>query len=71
MLTRHLAMTLEWNNCKGEFARDGALRDIQVVDATAADWQRVLDFVRSGAGKLEYSVDGISAAMPSDAATIN
>ena len=51
-------------------ASDGALRDIQVVDATAADWQRVVDFVRARADKLDYTVDGTPAALPSQTSAV-
>ena len=70
MLTRSLQMAIEWDQCKDEFASDGALRDIQVVDATPGDWQRVLDFVRTSAAKLDYTIDGEAAALPSDASSI-
>jgi hypothetical protein len=70
MLTRLPPMEIKWDDCKHEFTSDGALRDIQVVDATAADSQRVLDFVRAEADRLDYTVDGTSAALPSEASEI-
>jgi len=63
-------MEINWDHCKGEFASDGGLRGIQVVDATAADWQQVLDFIRARAGEIDYTVDGTAAALPSEASEI-
>src|SRR4051812_4012983 len=70
MLTRSLRMEIKWDDCKEEFASDGALRDIQVVDATTADWQPVLDFLRARADTLHYTVDGTAAELPSEACAI-
>ncbi len=63
-------MNVDWHVCEQEFTPDGALRDIQVVDATTADSQRVLDFLRASAVSLTYTVDGASATLPSDASSI-
>jgi hypothetical protein len=63
-------MAIKWDQCKDEFASDGALRDIQVVDATLADWQRVLDFLRASASKLKYTVDGTPTTLPSEVSPI-
>ena len=57
-------MPIKWDQCKDEFASDGALRDIQVIDATLSDSQRVLDFVRTSAAKSDYTIDGEAAALP-------
>ncbi|PYJ09087.1 MAG: hypothetical protein DMF06_11065 [Verrucomicrobia bacterium] len=63
-------MPIKWDQCKDEFASDGALRDIQVIDATLSDSQRVLDFVRTSAAKSDYTIDGEAAALPSEASSI-
>jgi hypothetical protein len=56
--------------CKGEFREDGALRDVQVVDANAADWQRLLELLRSIIPAMHFTIDGEAAAFPSNAASI-
>ncbi len=63
-------MIVSWNNCSKEFAPDGALRDIQVVDADATDWQLVVDFLRSNAADLRYTIDGVPAPLPKDSSSI-
>ena len=70
MLTRSLLMGVSWEECKQDFASDGGLRDVQVIDATLDDWEQVLDFIRSGAAKLDFTIDGKPASLPSQAAEI-
>lgn len=62
-----------------EFDRDGvafeadgfgSLQDILVLDTDAADWQRLLDFLRADALRLDFSIDGIPADLPITAAQI-
>ena len=48
----------------GAFEPDGALRDIYVHDATIADWQAVLDFVRGNCTSFQFTVDGQPAVLP-------
>ncbi len=50
----------------------GSLRDIDVLDTDAQDWQRVLDFLRSRSGRfsLVFSVDGVPRDLPPSAAEI-
>ncbi|QDT14379.1 hypothetical protein [Alienimonas californiensis] len=41
------------------FDRDGSLRDVLVLETTVDDWERLLDFVRTGPQTYSYSsVDG-------------
>src|SRR5678816_2808310 len=70
MLTRSLPMGVSWEECKQDFASDGGLRDVQVIDATLDDWEQVLDFIRSAAAKLDFTIDGKPASLPSEAAEI-
>jgi hypothetical protein len=70
MLTPPSRMKIAWTEARREFVDDGALCDIQIVDATAADWQTVLDFIRSSAAELRFTVDGTPAMMPAKALSI-
>jgi hypothetical protein len=36
---------VDWEAQRAEFARDGSLRDIYVLDATATDWRAVLSLI--------------------------
>jgi hypothetical protein len=46
------------------FRWDGALRDVYVHGATAADWQTALDFVRGAYAPLTFTRDGVSEPLP-------
>jgi hypothetical protein len=43
-----------WNTVRDEFAFDGSCRDIYVFGTTIADWQRMLDAIRSAGYRLTY-----------------
>jgi hypothetical protein len=49
---------MEWERHRELFEWDGSLIDIYVLDTTMADWQRMLDCVRSSAYELRYRVEG-------------
>jgi hypothetical protein len=63
-------MSILWPNISREFERDGALRDIHVSPATAAEWQRILDFLLEHSTGLNFSIDGEPAPLPALAAEI-
>ena len=47
-------MSIEWQTVAEDFARDGGLRDIYVLQTVASDWQRALDTVRSTATDIQF-----------------
>ena len=47
-------MSIEWQTVAEDFARDGALRDIYILQTIASDWQHALDTVRSTATDIQY-----------------
>src|SRR5688572_2072680 len=57
-------MSIEWHTVAEDFACDGALRDIYVLQTTAADWQRALDTVRSAATDIQYRCGEQSLPLP-------
>ena len=59
-----------WDDYKIEFVTDQFLLDIYVFDATLTDWQKLLNFVRSGSHQFSYVLDGMPAVLPHDAADI-
>jgi hypothetical protein len=63
-------MLIYWEQCKGEFDPDGALCDVQVIGATIADWERVLNLLRSHGTKLYFTVDDESRLLPFDVAEV-
>jgi len=54
----------DWDLVKGDFAHDGALRDIYVLNTSAADWQRMIELVRDYAP--EFAIGGQSADFPAE-----
>ncbi len=52
------------------FHQDGSLRDIYVQNVDVDQWEKFLDFVRSGGFVLRYSRDREAAQLPSSAAHI-
>ena len=62
--------TPAWDDYKIEFVTDQFLLDVYVFDATLADWQKLLDFVRSGSHQIAYTLNGTFADLPHDAASI-
>jgi hypothetical protein len=52
-----------WDTCKKDFVRDGSLRDIYVLHATAADCQTAFNFLRKLQSAV-YTVDGIETTSP-------
>ncbi len=57
-------------DCQDAFHKDGSLRDIYVQSVTIEDWERFLNFVRSGGFSLRYFRDQGVAPLPSSAAQI-
>jgi hypothetical protein len=60
-------MIARWDNVRGEFDRDGSLRDIYVVETTLADWQSFLDWLRRSPYGPVFSSDGAEAILPATA----
>ncbi len=58
-------MSIKWHTVAEDFALDGALRDIYVLQTTAADWQQALDTVRITATDIQYRCGEQSLPLPS------
>ncbi|MGS0646705.1 hypothetical protein ACU81Q_03620 [Komagataeibacter melomenusus] len=61
---------MDWAARRHHFRWDGALRDIYVMPATMADWQRVLTSLRHEPARLDYQLDGTSAPLPATVTAI-
>jgi hypothetical protein len=59
---------LRWETVRDEFAFDGSWRDICVFQTAIADWQRMLDALRSAGYRLEYFRADQPAELPAKAA---
>ena len=57
---------LLWDDVRNFFDPDlmGALPDVRVPDTSVADWQAVLDLVRSRGGAYAYSEGGAPGRLP-------
>ncbi len=55
-----------WDEVKGDFEPDGALRDIYVIDATVGVWEAALAFLLSG-GTARFTIDDVEASLPATA----
>jgi hypothetical protein len=58
-----------WDECCGDFAPDGALRDIHIQQTRIAHWNQLLKTLRDKY-RAEYFIDGLSCAVPADAEAI-
>jgi hypothetical protein len=59
---------LTWNAVREEFAFDGSWRDIYLLGTDMADWQRMLDGLRSTGYDLAYFRDLQPSDLPANAA---
>jgi hypothetical protein len=55
---------MNWNEVAADFERDGATRDIYVLNATTDDWNKVVETVRKRRPPPAFFVDGEPAALP-------
>jgi hypothetical protein len=55
---------INWEMCRQEFAPDGALRDIYVLETNIEHWRKLFRILTS-AYKVEYSVNGNIQQLPS------
>ena len=55
---------LAWDDLKVEFAWDGSLRDICVIDTSIADWRSALEMIHAGGYRLVFTIDGVEATAP-------
>jgi hypothetical protein len=53
-----------WAEIKDDFAWDGSLRDIYILDTDANDWDVLLAAIRSSNYERSYRLDGELAALP-------
>ncbi len=58
-----------WDQCRSNFAPDGALRDIYILRTSIDDWNHLLKAVCDHF-RPEYTVDGLSHPMPADAGEV-
>jgi len=61
---------MNWNQCQKEFEWDGSFRDIYVFGTNLKEWQKLLDFIRTGRYTFEYKLDDNTVDLPKLAATI-
>jgi hypothetical protein len=59
---------IAWETVRDEFAFDGSWRDIYVFGATIADWQRMLEVIRSAGYRLTYFRADQPTELPTKAA---
>ncbi|MFF3215436.1 hypothetical protein ACFYYB_32970 [Streptomyces sp. NPDC002886] len=64
---------LLWDDVRNFFDPDlmGALPDVCVPDASAADWEAVFDLIRSSGWTWEYSEGGVAGPLPSAAEVLS
>lgn len=55
---------VNWDELSCDFAYDGSLRDIYVLDTAISDWQKILEAVRRIKLSPVYTVDGIAMELP-------
>ncbi len=58
---------LNWQDVRGEFVFDGCLLDIYLFETDWADWEHLLNGLRTSDFCLSYFLDGKPAASPTDA----
>jgi hypothetical protein len=51
-----------WEQCAADFASDGALRDVYVLDGGLDEWNALLDIARRVGG--QFAVDGKATPLP-------
>jgi hypothetical protein len=56
---------MKWQDYKDEFEFDGSWRDIYVFTTDVSDWQRLIDFLRSGVYEYSCTLGGEEATLPS------
>ena len=59
-----------WDDVRDVIVQDGHDTVFRVVDTTTADWQAVLDLIRSRHWRYEYGEDGVAVPMPDRATDI-
>ena len=57
-------MTVEWRDVAPDFAPDGSLRDVYVLETGLRGWDAVLALVRAEYAPLRFTVDGAPAPVP-------
>ena len=58
---------MSWQEVRGAFDSDGALRDIYVLGASLGDWNTLLASLRGWEYAITYTVDGESSRLPAAA----
>jgi hypothetical protein len=58
---------IDWNAVAEDFAPDGSLRDVYVLEANAEDWELVLKALGASSASVRYSVDGVEQPGPPSA----
>jgi hypothetical protein len=56
---------ITWEICRQEFAPDGALRDIYILNTNPEHWRKLFKILKS-AFELDYRVDGNDQPIPSN-----
>lgn len=55
---------MKWEDYKHEFEFDGSWRDIYVLNTGLADWQLVIDLLKTDIYEPQFNVDGDKAIFP-------
>ncbi|MFF0372058.1 hypothetical protein [Micromonospora sp. NPDC005087] len=61
---------LTWDDVAERFEPDGSLLDAYVLDADTADWQQIIELVRSQGWRFDFQVEGQSRQLPEHVADI-
>lgn len=61
---------LEWADLESDFLHDGTGRDVLILDADLAAWQKALDALRTAGYGTTFELDGQLAPFPAKAAEV-
>lgn len=61
---------IKWDQVRGEFNKDGSLRDIYVLNTDLDHWQKLLDALHSSPFRVRYFHGGVESQTPVDAAKL-
>ena len=61
---------MKWTDAAPDFAWDGSLRDIYILNTSLDDWQRVVDSLRDYRPPPRLLLDGVSVPIPSSVKSV-
>jgi len=65
-----MSAEIDWSAVAHEFEWDGSLRDVYVHDTSVAEWQVVLDAIRTRYPPLTFLAGGVPSELPEIAAEV-